>query len=61
MNSHQTREQDTGRYIAREVSALSDDVSLAQYAVADQRKAATGRAVERWQRLRGYLRRTKLR
>lgn len=52
-----SQEQDTRRIVAREVQAISQEVSAIHYGTAANRSAATERAVERWQVLRGYLRR----
>jgi transglutaminase-like putative cysteine protease len=53
--SRQTQEMDTGRIIAREITALSSAVNSVRYGLAAERSAAAGRALEHWQRLRGYL------
>ena len=58
--AHQQNEPDVGRRVAREVQDLSFDVTSAQYAPLDERQIAIDRADERWQRLRGYLRRVRL-
>ncbi len=58
--AHQQSEPDTGRHVAREVQGLSDDVTAIQYAPAAHRQPALDRANERWQRLRGYLRRLRM-
>jgi transglutaminase-like putative cysteine protease len=51
----QTREPDTGRVVAREVTALSREVNTVRYGPATVRQTAVARALEHWQRLRGYL------
>ena len=59
--AQQTSEPDTGRYVAREVAALGSDVTDARYAPAGDRAPAIDRAIDRWAKLRVYLRRLKLR
>jgi transglutaminase-like putative cysteine protease len=49
------RSGDAGRTAAREVRALSDEVSGAQYAPSDERPSLRRQAIERWARLRQYL------
>ncbi len=57
---HQTNEPDIGRRVAGEVQGLSADVTAVQYAPQGQRQPAYDRAAERWERLRGYLRRVRI-
>lgn len=59
--THEARPADMRRIVAREVQALSQDVSLSQYGAQAQRSHALERATERWKTLRGYLRRLRLR
>jgi transglutaminase-like putative cysteine protease len=51
----QTREPDTARVAAREVTALSDAVNTLRYGPEEARSTANAQAGEHWQRLRGYL------
>ncbi len=51
-----TQAPDSGRIAAREVSALSRDVSDAHYGPESLRAAAVDRAATRWRALREYLR-----
>lgn len=50
-----TQAADTGRVAAREVTALSNAVNHLHYAPDNERSSAGARALEHWQRLRGYL------
>lgn len=50
-----TREPDTARIVAREVTILSEAVNLFRYGPAPQRANADTQASEHWQRLRHYL------
>lgn len=59
--TRQRSEADTGRVVAREVTALSQAVNTLRYAPASMRSSALGVAVEHWQRLRGYLRQLRVR
>jgi hypothetical protein len=58
--TRQTRGPDTGRVVAREVSALSQEVNTVRYGPEAVRQSAVTRALEHWQRLRGYLTRMRL-
>jgi hypothetical protein len=51
------RAGDTGRTAARELQSLSGDVSGVQYAPVEDRPPLRQQAIERWLRLREYLRR----
>ena len=59
--AYQTGEQDAGRHAAREMEGLGSDVTDARYAPQAERQPAIERAIERWGRLRGYLKRLRLR
>jgi transglutaminase-like putative cysteine protease len=50
-----TREADTSRIAAREVTALSQAVNQLHYATEAERPTAVASALEHWRRLRGYL------
>jgi transglutaminase-like putative cysteine protease len=52
----QTREPDHGRFVAREVTALSNEVSTLRYGPVELRPQTISRVDIHWQRLRGYLR-----
>ena len=56
----QQYKHDMGRMIAREVEAMSQDVSTVQYGAEHTRAAALQQALERWHLLRGYLRRFRI-
>jgi transglutaminase-like putative cysteine protease len=56
-----SREADTGRVAAREITSLSDAVNQLQYAPTPERSSASERAFAHWQRLRGYLPRLRVR
>src|SRR5690606_33613909 len=53
------READSGRIVAREVRALSSEVSTLRYGSEAQRAGALVRAAAHWERLRHYLRRVR--
>jgi transglutaminase-like putative cysteine protease len=57
---HVSRPSDSSRMAAREVVALSDDVTRARYGPTPARLSAAEQAAARWARLRGYLRRLRL-
>jgi len=57
---HATRTPDAGRVAAREVVALSDDVTTVHYGPEASRPSAMQQASTRWARLRAYLRRLRL-
>lgn len=57
VQSKHARSQDMSRTAAREVQSLSRDVSAVQYGPVAERPSAQKQAVERWERLRQYLRR----
>lgn len=54
------READAGRNAAREMEALSDEVSALRYGPEDIKPSARARAVAHWERLRQYLRRIRV-
>ena len=51
----QTREPDTARVVAHEVTSVSDAVNTLRYGPEQARSSAGAQATEHWQRLRGYL------
>ncbi len=51
----QTREPDTARVAAHEVTVLSDAVNAFRYGPEQARSTAGAQVNEHWQRLRGYL------
>jgi transglutaminase-like putative cysteine protease len=59
--TRQTREPDTGRVVAREVTALSRAVNTLRYGPTVARTAAVTQLNEHWQRLRSYLARLHIR
>jgi len=50
-------EPELRRFISREVLRLSEEISALRYAPVQRREQLHTQAVERWARLRGYLRR----
>ena len=59
--AHQTSEQDMGRVAARELLTLSRLVTVVRYGPEAVRSQAAERARDQWLRLRGYLRRVRIR
>ena len=59
--AHQTSEQDMGRVAVRELLTLSRLVTVVRYGPEAVRSQAAERAREQWLRLRGYLRRVRIR
>jgi len=53
--THTEREQETARFVAHEVRALSGEVNEQRYGLLDKRAALSDQIRDRWQRLRGYL------
>lgn len=55
--THREDEPELRRLVSREVLRLSEEISALRYAPASRRKQFQAQAIERWTRLRGYLRR----
>lgn len=56
---HARREVDAGRIVAREVRALSGEISTSRYGPEAGKAGALARSFAHWQRLRHYLRRVR--
>jgi hypothetical protein len=52
---HQAHSSDAGRIAAREIQAVSEDVTRVHYGRQNERSGAKQALEERWARLRSYL------